>query len=64
MTWGLESNVIQRFGMAGIFADRVSVARDTYTFRLASTPSEFVMAVPTVLGTDGERIRSGRKERP
>ncbi len=43
MTRGLESNVVERFGAAGISADRVSFARNTYTFRFGGTPSEFVM---------------------
>jgi ubiquinone/menaquinone biosynthesis C-methylase UbiE len=30
MTWGVESHVIERFGAAGIPADRISFARDTY----------------------------------
>ncbi len=44
MTWGIESNVIERFGAAGIPAERVAFARDTYTFRFAGTPAEFVAA--------------------
>jgi len=44
MTWGVESNVVERFGGAGISADRVAFARDTYTFRFAGTPSECVTA--------------------
>jgi hypothetical protein len=44
MTWGVESNVVERFGGAGISPDRVTFARDTYTFRFAGMPSEFVTA--------------------
>ena len=44
MTWGVESNVVERFDRAGISADRVAFARDTYTFRFAGTTSEFVAA--------------------
>ena len=64
MTWGVESNVVERFGGAGISADRVTFARDTYTFRFAGTPSEFVTAFRRLLRPDDERVRSGRKERP
>src|SRR6186713_2516929 len=42
MTWGIESNVIERFAAAGIPADRVSCAQDTYTFNTPGTPSEFL----------------------
>ena len=42
MTWGVESNVIERFGSAGVPVTGVSFARDTYTFNYAGSPSEFV----------------------
>ena len=32
MTWGIESNVIERFAAAGVPAERISFARDTFTF--------------------------------
>lgn len=44
MTWGVEANVIERFGGAGIAADTIAFARDTYTFNFGGTPSEFVDA--------------------
>jgi ubiquinone/menaquinone biosynthesis C-methylase UbiE len=42
MTWGIESNVIERFGSAGIPEERISFLRDTYTFHFRGTPSDFV----------------------
>ena len=42
MLWGLESNVIERFGKAGIPPENLSFERDTYTFRAAFPPSEFL----------------------
>jgi SAM-dependent methyltransferase len=42
MTWGVESHVIERFGGAGIAKDRISFARDTYTFNFVGTPTAFV----------------------
>jgi ubiquinone/menaquinone biosynthesis C-methylase UbiE len=42
MTWGVESNVIERFAGAGISKDRISFVKDTYTFNYTGTPSEFV----------------------
>ena len=42
MTWGIESNVIERFGAAGVQPDRISFARDTYTFRYPGPPAAFV----------------------
>jgi SAM-dependent methyltransferase len=42
MTWGVEKNVTERFGGAGIAADKISFARDTYTFKFPGSPSDFV----------------------
>jgi ubiquinone/menaquinone biosynthesis C-methylase UbiE len=42
MTWGVESHVMERFGAAGIPADRISFTRETFTFRFKGTPTEFV----------------------
>jgi len=42
MTWGVESHVVERFVGAGIPADKISFARDTFTFRYAGSPAQFV----------------------
>lgn len=50
VTWGVESNVVERFGAAGIPAEKISFLRDTYTFHFAGTPAEFVNAFRTYYG--------------
>lgn len=42
MTWGVESHVIERFGSAGIPASSISFLRDTWVFRYAGSPSDFL----------------------
>ena len=42
MTWGVESNVIERFAAAGVPAENISFARETFTFNFPGTPSEYV----------------------
>lgn len=42
MTWGIEANVIERFGNAGVAQERIAFARETYTFNYPGTPSGFV----------------------
>ncbi len=42
MTWGIESNVIERFAGAGVPAENISFARDTFTFNFPGTPSQLV----------------------
>ncbi|WP_255757260.1 class I SAM-dependent methyltransferase [Massilia sp. erpn] len=42
MTWGVESNVTERFGAAGIAPDKITFLRDTFTFRYPGPPAEFL----------------------
>ena len=42
MTWGIESHVTERFVAAGIPSDRISFARETFTFTYAGSPAAYV----------------------
>jgi ubiquinone/menaquinone biosynthesis C-methylase UbiE len=42
MTWGIESNVIERFSAAGIPSANVRFTRETYTFEFPGPPSNFL----------------------
>jgi ubiquinone/menaquinone biosynthesis C-methylase UbiE len=42
VTWGVEGNVTERFGAAGIPKDKISFLRDSYTFKFSGTPSQFL----------------------
>src|SRR4051812_40831962 len=42
MTWGIESHVIERFGAAGIPPQKISFARDTFTFNFPAAPATLV----------------------
>jgi ubiquinone/menaquinone biosynthesis C-methylase UbiE len=44
MTWGIESNVIERFSAAGIPREHISFARQTYTFEFSGSPAKFLEA--------------------
>ncbi len=44
MTWGIENNVIERFGAAGVAKEKISFTRDTYTFNYLGAPSTLVAA--------------------
>ena len=50
MTWGVENNVIERFAAAGVPAEQVSFATDTYRFNFSGTPSEFLALIRTYYG--------------
>ncbi len=42
MTWGVESNVIERFAAAGVPKDNICFARDTFTFNFPGRPAALV----------------------
>jgi SAM-dependent methyltransferase len=41
MTWGVENNVTERFGLAGVPAAKIACSKDTYTFRAPRPPAAF-----------------------
>ena len=63
MTWGVESNVIERFAAAGVPKEKISFVRDTYTFNFPRAPSAFVDDIQRILRANHECLRSCRKER-
>jgi SAM-dependent methyltransferase len=50
MTWGVESHVVERFASAGVPRDRISFARDTYTFNYPGAPSALVSEFKSYYG--------------
>jgi ubiquinone/menaquinone biosynthesis C-methylase UbiE len=42
MTWGVESNVVERFGQAGIPQERIICEKDTFTFKASFSPTHFM----------------------
>jgi ubiquinone/menaquinone biosynthesis C-methylase UbiE len=62
MTWGVESNVIERFGSAGVPKERVSFAKDTYTFNFPGTPSEFVAEFRSYYGPTMNAFEAAEKK--
>jgi ubiquinone/menaquinone biosynthesis C-methylase UbiE len=50
MTWGIESNVIERFGAAGVSSEKISCVKDTYTFNTPVAPAAFVADFRTYYG--------------
>ena len=42
VTWGVEANVIDRFGSAGIASDQITCTREAYTFNYSGTPEAFL----------------------
>ena len=61
MMWGVEANVIERFGKVGVSKEQISFLRDTYTFNFAGTPSEFVDAFKTFYGPTMNAFEAAEK---
>ena len=61
MTWGIESNVIDRFGNAGIPKENISFKRETFTFKTDSSPAEFVDLFRTYYGPTMNAFEAAEK---
>ena len=61
VTWGVESNVIERFSGAGIPTGNVSFARDTFTFENSAMPSMLVDTFRTFYGPTMNAFEAAEK---
>jgi len=61
MTWGIESDVMARFGEAGIPAQKISFNRETYTFNFPGAPSAFVDAFRKYYGPTMNAFEAAEK---
>lgn len=42
MKWGVESDIVERFGQAGVTKDKISIVKDTYHFKSDNGPAVFI----------------------
>ena len=61
MTWGIENNVIEGFAGAGVPREKISFARDTYTFNYPSAPSELLSAFRKYYGPTMNAFEAAEK---
>ena len=61
MTWGVEANVRERFGEAGVPTEQISFTRDTYVFNFTGTPSEFVSTFRNYYGPTMNAFEAAEK---
>jgi hypothetical protein len=43
MTWGVEANVVERFGAAGVPPEKISMVKDTFAFDIPDKNPEWVI---------------------
>ncbi len=61
MTWGIEDNVIERFSNAGVPREKLSFARETFTFNFSGSPSQFVSAFREYYGPTMNAFEAAEK---
>ena len=61
MLWGVESNVIERFGNAGIPKENISFKRETFTFNTPIAPAEFVQMFRSYYGPTMNAFEAAEK---
>lgn len=42
MLWGVEAQILERFAAAGVAKEKISLAKDSFTFRLAKSPADLI----------------------
>ena len=61
MLWGVESDVTERFGKAGVPPENISFLRDTYTFHAPFSPKTFVGKFKTFYGPTMNAFEAAEK---
>jgi len=61
MKWGLESDVIERFGGAGIPPERISFARSVFSFDYPGSPVEYADVMRTYYGPTMNAVEAADK---
>jgi len=61
MKWGMENDVVERFAAAGVAKEKISFARDTYTFNYPAPPSELLSAFRRFYGPTMNAFEAAEK---
>lgn len=62
VSWGIEDNVRQRFGAAGVGPENISCEQATYVFRHAGSPSEFLSVFRDYYGPTMNAFEAAAKD--
>jgi hypothetical protein len=62
MTWGVESNIIERFGQAGVPKENISMVKDTFYFASPDkSPTQLIELFETFYGPTMNAVEAARK---
>jgi ubiquinone/menaquinone biosynthesis C-methylase UbiE len=62
MTWGVESQIVERFGQAGVPEEKISMVRDTYYFTSPDkSPAQFIELFERYYGPTMNAVEAAQK---
>ena len=62
VTWGVEANVIERFGQAGVSRDEISMVKETYQFESRTkSPTDFIELFEKFYGPTMNAVEAAQK---
>jgi ubiquinone/menaquinone biosynthesis C-methylase UbiE len=62
MTWGLEANIVDRFGQVGVPKENISMVKDTYYFASPEkSPEQFIELFETFYGPTMNAVEAAQK---
>ena len=62
MTWGVESNIVERFGQTGVSEEKISMVKDTYSFvSNDKNPAQFVELLERFYGPTMNAVEAAQK---
>ena len=62
MLWGVESNIVERFGQAGVAQEKISMVKDTYYFASPEkSPTQFIELFETYYGPTMNAVEAAGK---
>jgi len=62
MTWGVETNIIERFGQAGVPEEKISMIKDTYYFASPDkSPTQFIDLFERFYGPTMNAVEAAQK---
>jgi hypothetical protein len=63
MTWGVENHIVERFGQAGVPADRISMVKETFYFaHPGKSPAEFIELFEKFYGPTMNAVEAAGKD--
>ena len=64
MTWGVESQILERFGQAGVPTEKISMVKDTYYFASPDkSPAQFIELFEKFYGPTMNAVEAAQKKR-